>query len=158
MPKKLSLARPGNKNGVILKDPAIRQLAYKDFCKHIANGYPQECWSFDQDGYRCSYQTMLAYIKNDTVGEFDPILKEQAHSKSYKKLYGVGLNLMTGKIQGGSPVVWQTIMRNVNRRFGWDREEIIQDSKTHVERLAQSIRSEVVPEAEAGDSGIESTD
>lgn len=149
--------QPGNKHATILKDPEIRQIAYRDFCNHISEGFPQECWSFEKGGYRCSYQTILSYIKNDTIGEFDPILKEMSHSRAYKKLYGVGLNLMTGKIQG-SPITWQVVMRNVNRRFGWDAEQVNQDNRSHIERLAQSIRSEPVPEAEKSDSRIESED
>lgn len=148
----------GNQRGVILKDPAIRQIAYKDFCQHIADGYPQECWSFHKDGHRCSWMTMLTYIKNDTCSEFDPLLKEQAHAEAYKKLYGEGLTLMKGGYKNGSPVVWQTIMRNVNRRFGWDTDQIIENNKTHVQKLAESIRNEPVPKAEAGDSGNEQAD
>lgn len=150
--------QPGNKNAVILKEPEIRQIAYTDFCQHIADGFPLEAWSFSQDGYRCSWQTMMSYIKNDTIGEFNPILKEQAHAQAYKKLYSQGLRLMTGEIRGGSPVVWQTVMRNVNRRFGWDSEQITQDNRSHVERLAQAIRNDPLSQAEGSDRSIQQED
>lgn len=154
MPKPPPPAPKGNQRGIILKDAEIRQIAYKDFCQHIADGYPQECWSFSQDGYRCHFQTMLSYIKGDISGEFDPNLKKEAHCKAYKKLYGEGLSLMRGQYKNGSPVVWQTVMRNVNRRFGWDTD-IIEENKTHVQRLAESIRNEPVLEAETDDQRSE---
>lgn len=110
----------GNNNGTILKEPEARQAAFKDFCRHLAEGYPIKAWSFRQEPYRCSWATMLRYIK-ENPSEFDTFLKEEAEANSYKKWFGKGVNLSDGNVKGNpSPQTWATIMRNM---FGWDKEE-----------------------------------
>ena len=100
---------------------------------------------------------MERYI-SENPGEFQPILMQEAQANRYKKWFCEGMALMKGKYKGGSPVVWQTIMRNIFKDVGWDKEQINQSNRSHVEALARSLRNESVAEAEDGDSEIEQTD
>lgn len=143
----------GNKDATILKEPEARQLAFKDFCKHLAEGYPIKAWSFRKEPYRCSWATMLQYIK-DNPKEFDSFLKEEAHAKSYKKWFNKGINLSDGTVKGNpSPQTWATIMRNM---FDWDKDEknTNQQNKQYVQSLAESLR-DPEPETKTSDQTIQ---
>lgn len=142
-----------NQNGVKLKDSDLRQEAYKQYCKHIAEGWPKESFVFEHPEFSVHWQTIDKYIE-DNPSEFDPILMKKARSLRYKHWFGKGANLMEGKFKNGSPVVWQTIMRNIFKDVGWDREELTQDNKPHIAKLAENLRSEPIPEAEESDKGI----
>jgi hypothetical protein len=148
---------PGNKRGVKLKDAGVRQQAYEQYCAHIASGSPKEAFFFDHPTHSVSWDTMEKYIA-EHPNEFAPIKMKQAKAKRYQVWMEHGSKLMTGRYKGGSPTVWTVIMRNIFRDIGWDKEQIAQDSKTHVERLAQSIRSDVIGEAAESDSTIEQED
>lgn len=109
----------GNQNGIKIKDPDARQDAYRDYCQHIADGYPKDAWFYKKNGHSLCYKTMEKYIA-DHPTEFLPILMEEAEAKRFKKWFDEGWSLIKGKYRGGSPVVWQTIMRNIFRSKGWD--------------------------------------
>lgn len=118
------MAQLGNQYGIILKDSEIRQEAYRDLCAHLAEGYPLKAWSFRKGEFRCCWATMISYIKGNPQ-EFDPFLKNEAHSQAYKKWFGKGINLSDGKVKGNpSPQTWATIMRNM---FDWDKESKAMD-------------------------------
>lgn len=147
-------APKGNKRAVKLKDPDVRQEAYRQFCEHIAAGWPIESFFFDHPKQSVCWRTMLRYI-NENPAEFQPILMEKARAARYKRWMWEGMKLMMGKYKGGSPVVWQTIMRNIFKDVGWDREPLTQDNKSHVEQLAKSIRHEAFTKPEEGDCELE---
>jgi hypothetical protein len=147
-------APPGNKLAVKLKDPTVRQEAFEQFCRHIASGLPKEAFFFDHPTHSVCWKTMERYI-TENPSEFPSFKMEQAKSKRYQVWLDHGNQLMRGKYKGGSPVVWQTMMRNLFREQNWDREQIAQDSKSHVQRLAEAIRGDAISEAENGDQGIE---
>ncbi len=148
----------GNSYGTKLKMPAIRQEAFHQYCKHLAEGNPKESFFFRHEGYSCCHKTIQRYIEENPA-EFPPILIEEAKAKRYQHWFNEGKTLMQGGYKCGSPVVWQTIMRNIFRNeIGWDREQIQQDNKTHVERLASNIRSESITETETGDSSEQQKD
>ena len=114
------MAPIGNTSGTALKDPDERQRAYKNYCAHLAEGYPKAAWSYRNGEYHCTYQTIESYMKINPL-EFDPFLKEEAHSNSYKDWFDQGRDLSGGKVMGNpSPQTWATIMRNM---FSWDRED-----------------------------------
>lgn len=144
----------GNKRGIKLKDPDVRQEAFKQYCNHIASGLPKESFFFDHPVHSICWRTMERYISENPT-EFQPILMEKAKAARYKHWFIEGQNIMKGEYKGGSPVVWQTIMRNIFKDVGWDREQISESSKTHVQKLAESIRA--VSEADNVDQGIEQT-
>lgn len=109
----------GNKFGTKLKDPAIRQRAYREYCDHIADGKSKKAWHFRHKDLTCTWQTMEKYIK-ENPNEFNPIHKEIAESMSLDKWETRGLNMMLGKIKKCQPAIYQMFMRN---KFGWDKEE-----------------------------------
>lgn len=110
----------GNNFGTILKDAKARQDAYEDFCRHLSEGFPIKAWSYRKEPFRCSWATMLRYIKENPT-EFDSFLKEEAQASSYKRWFTKGIKLSDGEVKGNpSPQTWATIMRNM---FDWDKEE-----------------------------------
>jgi hypothetical protein len=143
-------APPGNKLAVKLKDPDVRQEAYDQYCTHIASGLPKQAFFFDHPTHSVSWETMDRYIA-ENPSEFPAIKMEQAKSARYKYWLSHGSMLMRGKYKGGSPTVWTVIMRNIFKDIGWDREQIQETNKAHVQRLAESIRGDALSEAENGD-------
>jgi hypothetical protein len=114
-------AHPGNTCATKLKDPDLRQEAYRQYCEHIASGLPMKAWFFEHPTdptKSLSYKTMERYMR-ENPNEFPPSLKEAAQSKSYAKWFKEGGKLMVGEYRYGSPHTWATIMRNM---FQWDRE------------------------------------
>ena len=113
-------APEGNDFGLAIKDPEMRQRAFKDFCRHIAEGYPVGAWSYREGEIGCVWRTMLSYLDNNP-DEFHALLKEEAHCHGYKKWFEKGVNLTDGKVKGNpSPQTWATIMRNM---FQWDKDK-----------------------------------
>lgn len=110
----------GNNYGLAIKDPETRQEAYRAYCKHIAEGYPREAFSFKHSKEPCCWKTIDRYIK-DNPNEFPPLLMEEAKAERYKHWFSEGKALMRGIYKHGSPVVWQTIMRNIFKDVGWDQ-------------------------------------
>lgn len=143
----------GNKRGTKLKDASVRQEAYRQYCEHIASGMPKEAFFFDHPTHSVSWATMDRYIAESPT-EFEPILMEKAKAARYKHWIGEGLQLMKGRYRNGSPVVWQTIMRNIFRSQGWDREQISETNRSHVQRLAESIRGNFISETETSDCPV----
>ena len=128
-------APPGNKRGTKLKDPDVRQEAYKQYCDHIASGWPKEAFFYKHPEHSVCWKTMERYI-SENPAEFPSFLMEEAKALRYKHWLTEGQTIMKGGYRGGSPIIWQTCMRNIFKDVGWDREQINQDAKTHVERLA----------------------
>lgn len=116
----LSLALQGNQNGLKLKDEEVRKEAYRQYCEHIASGYPKQAFFFSHPTLSVCWKTMDKYIA-DNPEEFPIFLMEQAKSRRYLYWLGEGKNLMQGHYKNGSPVVWQTIMRNIFKDEGWDQ-------------------------------------
>ena len=113
----------GNQNGTKLKSPDVRQEAYKQYCAHIASGYPKEAFCFEHPELDVTWETLDKYIE-DNPSEFPPSLMKKARAKRYSTLFGEGMKLMKGGYPGGSPVVWQTIMRNIFKAEKWDVKDL----------------------------------
>jgi len=152
-----SKGHPGNNHGLKLKDPDVRQEAFRQYCEHIASGMPKEAFFFEHPKHSVTWETMDKYIA-ENPSEFPPVLMQKARAARYQYWMNEGKTLMKGGYKGGSPVVWQTCMRNIFKDVGWDREQITQDNRTHVERLAGRIRAEAINETEDGDSEIDAED
>jgi len=114
-------APEGNTNGTKLKDPATRQQAYKQYCDHIASGYPKQAFFFKHPTDSVSWATLERYIEENPI-EFDSSKMEEAQSERFKLWLDKGNCLVNGKYKGGSPVVWQVIMRNIFKKDGWDQD------------------------------------
>lgn len=130
----------GNQTGLKLKDPDIRIQAYNQYCDWIKSGNPKEAWTFRHPELSCTYKTMEKYIK-ENPNEFPPIQKELAESESYATWFGLGKEMMLGKVEKCQPAIYQMIMRN---KFGWDKEDKKENSTTQplVVELVRTIREE----------------
>lgn len=133
MPKNSAFARIGNKNKVSLKSTDVRQEAYRQYCAHLAAGYPKEAFFFDHPEHSCCFKTIERYIR-ESPGEFPPILRERAYALRYKFWLDKGRALIDGTIRYGSPVVWQTMMRNMFRDLAWDVIDTKQSYYTEEQR------------------------
>lgn len=139
----------GNKFGVKLKDPEVRQEAYRQYCDHLASGYPKEAFFFDHPKHSVCFKTLDKYIR-DNPDEFPSFLMQKAKALRYKYWIDEGKKIIQGIYKGGSPVVWQTCMRNIFKDIGWDREMQSNDnselSLAH-ESLMKQIKSMQSPQA-----------
>ena len=45
----------GNKNGIKLKDPDIRRIAYQSYCDHLAKGKSKRSWYFEHPELTCTW-------------------------------------------------------------------------------------------------------
>lgn len=119
----IAMAAPlGNKFRQKFKTPEIRQEAYKQYCEHIAKGFPKEAFHFKHPTEPVCYKTLEKYIKENPE-EFPSILMEEAKADRFKMWFEEGWALVKGLYKRGSPVVWQTIMRNIGKEIGWDQVE-----------------------------------
>lgn len=113
-------APQGNQYGLALKDPSVRQKAYKLFCDHLAKGKSIKSWWYeDNEGNECVWATMLSYIKNNPA-EFDSIKKEIAETKGYYLWESIAEESAEGKNKRANTASLQMIMRN---KYGWDKED-----------------------------------
>jgi hypothetical protein len=112
-----------NSNAVRLRDPENRQAAYRLFCDHIASGNPRHSFSVRTESFSIAWSTMERLMR-ENPDEFDPTMMEEAMAKRYAYWLEEGKKLMTGKYKHGSPVVWQTCMRNIFKDIGWDKAEL----------------------------------
>lgn len=137
-----SIAQQGNQSALKLDTVELRQEAYKQYCKHLASGLNKHSFYFEHPELTLTAETMDKYIK-EYASEFDPRLMKVALAKRFRFWEQEGMKLMQGKYKAGSPVVWQTFMRNSFRNEGWDREltthTMNPDMVVHMERLRAEI-------------------
>lgn len=117
-------APKGNQNAVKLKTSEIKLEAYRQYCTHIAAGYPLECWDFDHPDLSITWETMEKYISEDPI-VFPPIQKAKAKCKSYKGWFEVVAASAKGENEKANTATLQMIMRN---KFKWDKEEKVQNA------------------------------
>lgn len=110
-------APTGNKNGIKLKDPNIRQLAYLQYCSHLARGKSKKSWYFEHPEFRCTWETLEKYL-NDEV-EFDPLHKKIAEVKGFAYWEEVVEDSAIGKNQNANTASLQMLMRN---KYAWDKQ------------------------------------
>jgi hypothetical protein len=118
MKSKSNAAPKGNKYGLKLKDPDIRQIAYDDYCAHLAKGKSKRSWCFEHKDLTCTWETMEKYLKDET--EFDPIKKHVAHTKGFKRWEGVVEDAAEGINKDANTASLQMLMRN---KYGWDKND-----------------------------------
>jgi len=120
------VAAKGNKYKLKLKTPDIRQEAFRQYCQHLAEGWPKEAFVFDHPTISVTFETIESYIKKNPE-EFSQVLIQCAMAKRFKHWMQEGIKLMQGGYKNGSPVVWQTIMRNLFKDYGWDKKEFSEE-------------------------------
>lgn len=129
-------APKGNKNGVKLKDPDVRQEAYRQYCQHIASGESKEAFVFQHPNLTCTHKTMEKYIHENPI-EFPPIHKEVAESLSFLHWTGLGKQMMLGQIEKCQPAIFQMFMRN---KFSWDKEDVSEIVECAADKVLEMIR------------------
>jgi len=127
--------KPGNKNGVKLKEPDVRQEAYKQYCDWIGQGRCKESWKFVHPELSCTHKTMEKYIAADPV-EFPPIKKELSEADSFKVWEQRGISMLTGEMKAET-ALYQMFMRN---KFGWDKEDINEVAECAADKILDMIR------------------
>src|SRR5208283_2603305 len=100
----------GNKNGLKLKDPEVRQQAYESYCKHLAKGKSKRSWYFEHPQFTCTWQTFEKYLEDEV--EFNPIQMQISLSKGYEKWEQIAEDGATGLNPDVSPPCLQMVMRN----------------------------------------------
>lgn len=126
----------GTKNALKLKTPDLRLEAYRQYCEHIASGYPKECWDFDHPDISLTWETMEKYIREDPV-IFDPIKKKKAESRSYKHWFSVLADSAKGINEKASTASLQMIMRN---KFKWDKQDKVENvAETDVRAFLRQV-------------------
>jgi hypothetical protein len=130
------MAFAGNKHGVKLKDPDIRQLAYQKYCEWLAMGKSKKSFTFRSPEYSCHWQTLESYIKDKN--EFDPLQIELAKCEGCKRWEQVVEDSAEGKNKDANTASLQMLMRN---KFDWDKQE--KSSDNHVSEEMKVTVSEV---------------
>jgi len=115
----------GNKNAAMLEEKDIRQIAYKDYCNHIAAGKSKRSWFFEHKDLTCTFQTMEKHMQDRF--EFDPKHMEVAEAQSFGFWENVVSESAIGINKDANTASLQMIMRN---KFGWDKN---QDRETVVD-------------------------
>lgn len=125
----------GNNYGTKLKEPDIRQEAYKQYCEWIAKGESKEAWTFQHGDLKCTHRTMEKYIRDHNL-EFPTIHKEFAEAQSLQHWLSLGKQMMTGQIEKCQPAIYQMMMRN---KFGWDKESIDEVAECAADKILERL-------------------
>lgn len=116
--EKISVSLMGNQRGVKLKDPDIKQEAYKQYCTHLAKGKSKRSWCFEHPELTCTHKTFEKYLLDES--EFPPEQQEIAESKGYAIWETIVESSATGENKKANTASLQMVMRN---KFGWDKQE-----------------------------------
>lgn len=123
----------GNKKAVKLKDSAVRQEAYRQYCDHLSKGKSKLSWCFDHPSLKCTWEPLERYLKDEA--EFDPFLKQKAVAEGLKYWEGVVEAAAEGTNKNVNVAALQMLMRN---KYGWDKQEQ-SSSKEAVEEAMQKF-------------------
>jgi len=118
-------APKGNNFGLKLKEPDIRQEAYKKYCEHLAKGKSKRSFVFRSLDYSCHWQTLESYIKDKE--EFDPLQMEYAKCDGYAEWEQVVEDSARGINKDANTASLQMLMRN---KFDWDKPVADEDKYT----------------------------
>lgn len=134
-------APKGNKNKTVLTTPELKKEAFKQYCDHLAAGFPKRTWTFKHPTLSLGMRSMENYIKNYPI-DFPISQVEIALAKGENKWIEMGMNMMLGKIEGKvQPAIFQIMMRNI---YKWDREDLQHKTvKTEAELLLRSWKGDV---------------
>lgn len=141
--------KPGNKNGLKIKDQDLRQKAYKQYCEWLSQGKSGRSFTFVEGDLMCTGQTIQHYMASNPI-EFPPIYKEIAESKGMAKWEQVVSDSAEGKNKDANTASLQMLMRN---KYGWDKPQADPEThKGHVVELAKDLRSATVTKTENCDN------
>ena len=106
----------GHEVNLKLKTDELKKEAYRQYCDHISQGWPQKSWCFEHPTLTLTWESMEKYIK-DNPSILDPIHKKVAQTKSLKHWFSVLSDMTVGKNTKGNIVGTQIILRNMH---AWD--------------------------------------
>lgn len=135
--KGIGRAPLGNKKALKLKDPDVRQEAFRQYCAHIESGLSKENFVFEHPQLDCCYKTMESYIKENPM-EFPAIKKEIAWAKGFQKLEQVCIDSATGANKDACTASLQMIMRN---KYKWDKPEAAESGKSAADEILEKINA-----------------
>lgn len=106
-----------------LTNDELKREAYKQYCEHIAKGYPQDAWYFEHPDVSICAETLESYFKREPEkcvpgGVFDPENKKIARCKNMMGWFDVLSGSAKGTNKEANVASLQMIMRNVH---GWDK-------------------------------------
>lgn len=90
---------------------------YESFLTHISKGHSIDAFSYREENFSLSWQTLNEYIKK-RPDLFNPDLMIEAKAIAKKYWENVCFQAARGEMKGHSPAVLQMIMRN---KYDWDK-------------------------------------
>jgi hypothetical protein len=141
----------GNKNGLKLKKPEVRQQAYQSYCDHLAKGKSKRSWCFEHPEFSCTWETIEKYLEDEV--EFDPLQKKMSETKGYARWEQVVEDSAIGLNPDANTASLQMLMRN---KFGWDKERSgNNEHRGDIARLADALRVKFEPSSERSNNAGE---
>ena len=123
----------GHQINVKLKTDELKREAYRQYCKHIASGYPKKAWCMRHPDITLTWETMEKYIKEDP-SIFDPIHKNAAQADSLRLAFEHLWDSARGKNKDANVAALQIILRNMH---AWDAKDLRSDESESNFRQAQ---------------------
>ena len=138
------VADEGNKYAEKLPTMELKKKAYDSYCAHIANGYPQKSWYFEEGELSITWMTLENYFKRYpelcVEGQvFDPAKKQVARCKNYVGWFNVAKDSADGTNPKANTASLQMIMRNIH---GWDKKQEDTKNVDDPSQLRDAIRYE----------------
>ena len=135
--EKVSASSKGNKNACSLKTDELKAEAYRQYCEHIAKGYPKASWCFEHPTLTPTWESMESYIKADPTNPvFDTLKRKAAMAKNMAHWFGVLGSSANGSNPKASTASLQVIMRNIH---GWDKENKVSEESPEASDSALQI-------------------
>lgn len=132
MPKSDTYFAKGNQAAKKIKSNDLLLEAYRQYCEYIAAGKSKRGWRFEHPDLTITYRTMETYMQ-ENPSVLDPIHIQVAETKGYDHWESLGKDMMTGKVKGAQPAIYQMFMRN---KYDWDKENKVQTThETEVRRI-----------------------
>lgn len=131
----------GNKNGVKIKDPDLRQKAYKQFCDWLSRGKSPRSFTFEEGDLICTGETIESYIK-ECPSEFSAIQRSASYAKGYALWEQVVEDSAIGKNQRANTASLQMTMRN---KFKWDTKEHVanvEEKQTDLRNYSEALKEQ----------------
>ena len=113
------LFQEGNQFAKKLKTDELKKEAYRQYCQHIAEGYPKKAWCLRHPDITLTWETMEKYIKEEP-GVFDPIQKSASQADSLKLAFQHLWDSARGKNKDANVAALQIILRNMHC---WDAKD-----------------------------------
>ena len=127
------LFQEGNQFAKKLKTDELKKEAYRQYCQHIAEGYPKKAWCLRHPDITLTWETMEKYIKESET-DFDPLKKKIAESKGLRYWDSLIRDSASGRNSKANTATIQMVMRN---KYGWDKVENRQDDNVSEVLIAQ---------------------